>query len=110
MFVNAVLNETSKVAPEFIAFAGTFVSLPHGVWPVMRKSSLKLGISELLQDLEADEDESIWVTLVPRFNCMNITIDGIKIEEVKLILGSTPNKTARNNRLVVAFMAVYVIC
>ncbi|WJZ83677.1 hypothetical protein VitviT2T_003338 [Vitis vinifera] len=84
VYVNAV-DETLMVGPEFREFAGTFVNIPIGVWPVMRrKSNLKLGISELLQDLEADEDESIWVTLIPRAeDCMNVTIDGIRIEYIE---------------------------
>ena len=81
VYVNAV-DETLMVGPVFREFAGTFVNIPHSVRPVMRrKSNLNLGISELLQDLEADEDESIWVSLIPRGeDCMHVSIDGVRIE------------------------------
>ncbi|PIA55787.1 hypothetical protein AQUCO_00700245v1 [Aquilegia coerulea] len=87
VFVNAV-DETT-IGPESREFAGTFVNMRRGVRIVMnkndvatkRKTILKLGISELLEDLEADGDESIWVTLVPRGGtCINTTVDGVKIE------------------------------
>ncbi|KAF5198392.1 Polyphenol oxidase protein [Thalictrum thalictroides] len=87
VFVNAV-DETT-IGPEFREFAGTFVNMRSGVRIVMNKNDvvtkkktiLKLGISELLEDLEADEDESIWVTLVPRGGtCINTTVDGVRIE------------------------------
>ncbi|KAK9108886.1 hypothetical protein Sjap_016946 [Stephania japonica] len=60
VFVNAV--NASTIGAESREFAGTFVNLQKGV-RFVRKSSptiLKLGISELLEDLEADEDESGW--------------------------------------------------
>lgn len=91
VFVNAV-DETS-LGPESREFAGTFVNLPRGVRMVTddgdsrkkkMKSSLKLGISELLEDLEAEEDESVWVSLFPRNGTgMNTTVDGIRIEYMR---------------------------
>ncbi|KAJ6395845.1 hypothetical protein OIU77_020989 [Salix suchowensis] len=49
-----------------------------------KKTDLKLGISELLEDLEADGDDSIWVTLVPRSKgCINATVDGLRIEYIR---------------------------
>ncbi|OVA07052.1 Tyrosinase [Macleaya cordata] len=78
--------DETKIGPESREFAGTFVYMPRGVRLVMnegdtinvkRKTKLKLGISELLEDLEADGDENIWVTLVPRGGTgVNTTIDG----------------------------------
>ncbi|KAF9619473.1 hypothetical protein IFM89_007221 [Coptis chinensis] len=89
VFVNAV-DETT-IGPESREFAGTFVNVRRGVRIVMnknvvtkRKTNLKLGISELLEDLEADEDERIWVTLVPRGGtCINTTVDGVRIEYMR---------------------------
>ncbi|CAK7337224.1 unnamed protein product [Dovyalis caffra] len=82
VYVN-VVNETI-INPGFREFAGTFVHIPSGVKLARRKTSLKLGISELLQDLEAEEDESIWVTLLPRNEgCINTSVDGIRIEYLR---------------------------
>ncbi|XP_010254790.1 PREDICTED: aureusidin synthase-like [Nelumbo nucifera] len=91
VFVNAVDGETT-IGPESREFAGTFVHMRRGVRLVMnkgettvkRKTNLKLGISELLEDLEADGDESIWVALVPRGGTgMHISVDGIRIEYMR---------------------------
>ncbi|KAL5563015.1 hypothetical protein UlMin_032762 [Ulmus minor] len=86
VFVNLV--DESKVGPGFREFAGTFIR-PLGMNKKMsngrsKKSNLKLGISELLEDLEADEDESIWVTLLPQANsCINVTVEGVRIEYMR---------------------------
>ncbi|KAI3836630.1 hypothetical protein MKW92_014978 [Papaver armeniacum] len=82
-------------------FAGTYVSLQHGVRKIMnegdtmikrkRKTNFKLGISELLKDLEADEDNSILVTLVPRNGSgVNTTVDGVGFASI--ICRDIPNK------------------
>ncbi|XP_010263628.1 PREDICTED: aureusidin synthase-like [Nelumbo nucifera] len=90
VYVNAI--DETRIGPESREFAGTFVNMRHGVRLVMnrgdatvkRKTNLKLGISELLEDLEADGDESIWVTLVPRGGTgLHISIDGIRIEYMR---------------------------
>ncbi|XP_058089017.1 aureusidin synthase-like [Magnolia sinica] len=90
VYVN-VVDETTT-GPESREFAGTYVNMRRGVRLVMNKgdstmktkSNLKLGISELLEDLEADEDENIWVTLVPRGGTgVNTTIEGIRIEYMR---------------------------
>ncbi|KAK1326262.1 Aureusidin synthase [Acorus calamus] len=93
VYVNAVDEaRTLEYGPEAREFAGTFVNVRHGVRLVRRegdsqmktKSTLKLGISELLADLEADEDESILVTIVPRGGTgVNTTVDGVRIEYMK---------------------------
>ncbi|OVA18745.1 Tyrosinase [Macleaya cordata] len=90
VYINAV--DETIIGPESREFAGTFVNMKRGVRLVMnkgdavvkRKTILKLGISELLDDLEADGDESIWVTLVPRGGtCVNTTVDGVRIEYMR---------------------------
>ncbi|XP_058087102.1 aureusidin synthase-like isoform X4 [Magnolia sinica] len=90
VFVN-VVDETTT-GPESREFAGTYVNMRSGVRLVRNegdstvngKSTLKLGISEVVEDLEADEDEYIWVTLVPRGGTgVNTTIDGIQIEYMR---------------------------
>ncbi|OIV91762.1 hypothetical protein TanjilG_26615 [Lupinus angustifolius] len=63
-------------------FAGTFVHVPHkhkhGKEKKM-KTRQKFGITELLEDLGAEDDESVLVTLVPMFKKGRVTIEGIKI-------------------------------
>ncbi|KAF5727203.1 aureusidin synthase-like [Tripterygium wilfordii] len=91
VYVNVV--DESIMSPFYREFAGTFVHMPRGVDMVSkdddivrrkRKATLKLGISELLEDLEADRDEFIWVTLFPRTrSCINTTIDGMLIDYIQ---------------------------
>ncbi|KAI3943346.1 hypothetical protein MKW92_053747 [Papaver armeniacum] len=90
VYINAV--DENIISPTTREFAGTFVNMRRGVKVVMnkddiavdKKSHIKLGISELLEDLEADEDESIWVSLVPKGNTgVSISIDGIRIEYLR---------------------------
>eukprot|EP00262_Sarcandra_glabra_P015359 TRINITY_DN4720_c0_g1_i1.p1 TRINITY_DN4720_c0_g1~~TRINITY_DN4720_c0_g1_i1.p1 ORF type:complete len:604 (-),score=41.93 TRINITY_DN4720_c0_g1_i1:63-1874(-) len=93
VYVN-VVDET-VTGPESREFAGTYLKEGHGErrvlsgnggdWAIRKKkSSFKVGISEVLEDLEADEDESIWVTLVPRENEQaRATVDGIRIEYMR---------------------------
>lgn len=63
-------------------FAGTFVNVPHNRNKTV-KTSLRLGISELLEDLEAEDDESVVVTLVPVTNIGEATIGTLRIELLK---------------------------
>nr|ABM68052.1 polyphenol oxidase [Trifolium pratense] len=67
-------------------FAGTFVSLLHGHNHENNKKKkntvtcLRLGLTDLLEDLKADDDDSIVVTLIPRYGGDGVKISGIKIE------------------------------
>ncbi|KAK9165506.1 hypothetical protein Scep_000697 [Stephania cephalantha] len=84
VFVNAV-NETG-LGPQAREFAGTFVNGRMGakrpmVNEIVKKTVLKVGITELLEDLEADCDEFIWVSLVPRCHMGDyISFQGVRIE------------------------------
>ncbi|KAG9449733.1 hypothetical protein H6P81_009698 [Aristolochia fimbriata] len=90
VLVNAV--EESRMGPEHREFAGTFVNARHGARIVKRegdstkkmKATLKLGISELVEDLEAREDESIWVSLVPKGGTgVHVAVEGVRIEYMR---------------------------
>ncbi|KAI3943345.1 hypothetical protein MKW92_053746 [Papaver armeniacum] len=90
VYINAVDENTISLTTR--EFAGTFVNMRRGVKVVMNKDDIavdkkrhiKLGISELLEDLEADEDDSIWVSLVLKGNTgVSISIDGIRIEYLR---------------------------
>nr|UUJ74937.1 polyphenol oxidase [Cephalotaxus hainanensis] len=77
-------------------YAGTFANVPHhqhhheqrssktklsNVKSPYRKSSFKVGITEILEDLNASEDEDIVVTLIPKGDFKN---DPIKISSIKI--------------------------
>ncbi|KAJ6739093.1 AUREUSIDIN SYNTHASE-LIKE [Salix koriyanagi] len=60
------------------------VAMEANLETLRKKTDLKLGISELSEDLEADGDDSIWVTLVPRSKgCINATVDGLRIKYIR---------------------------
>ncbi|XP_008801177.3 polyphenol oxidase, chloroplastic-like [Phoenix dactylifera] len=64
--------------PDYGDFAGTFVRLPHKGKGKKRKGALKLGITSLLEDLDAEDAEKLVVTLVPRIG--EFTIGGVAIK------------------------------
>jgi polyphenol oxidase len=82
VFINDDVEMPSK--PENTEFAGSFVNVSHK-HAKKSKTRLILGITELLEDLEADGDDSIVVALVPRSNTVSdpVVISGVKIEFVK---------------------------
>lgn len=48
-------------------FAGSLVNLPHKhKYGKIMKTRLKLALTDLLEDLGAKDDDSIFVTLVPK--------------------------------------------
>lgn len=76
-------DEDDKVIrPENTEFAGSFVSVPHSHKHKNMKMNtcFRLGLTDLLEDLGAEDDESVVVTLVPRFGNGLVKIRGVKIE------------------------------
>ncbi|PKA63734.1 Polyphenol oxidase, chloroplastic [Apostasia shenzhenica] len=66
-------------------FAGSFVNVPHNHRHSKKKTALKtnlrLGISDLIGDIGAENDDSLVVSLVPRTtNGDKVKIGGIRIE------------------------------
>nr|ABX09994.1 chloroplast polyphenol oxidase [Taraxacum officinale] len=62
-------------------FAGSFVNVPHVHKHEKNVTTrLRLGISELLDDLGADDDDNVLVTLVPKTEGGEVSIGMIKIE------------------------------
>nr|ADF59059.2 polyphenol oxidase V [Pyrus x bretschneideri] len=79
--VNDVDDDEAPSGPIYSEFAGSFVSVPHKHKENKRsKGCLRLGLTELLEDLGAEDDESVVVTLVPRFSSQAVKIGSIKIE------------------------------
>ncbi|XP_031254312.1 polyphenol oxidase, chloroplastic-like [Pistacia vera] len=76
------INDEDEVptGPDTTEFAGTFVSLPHKhKHHEKMKTRLRLGLTDLLEDLDADDDETVVVTLVPRYGT-GVSIGSIKID------------------------------
>nr|ACU23238.1 unknown [Glycine max] len=77
-------EDVEEIGPENTEFVGSFAILGHSHSNMNMdkkiKTSLTLGITDLLEDLDAENDDSILVTLVPRSENVTITIQSIKIE------------------------------
>ena len=81
VYINDEDYSVSK--PSNSEFAGSFVNVPHKHTQRMKtKTTLRLAINELLEDLGAEDDESVIVTIVPRAGTDGVTIGGIEIEFV----------------------------
>nr|ALF12286.1 polyphenol oxidase [Morus alba var. multicaulis] len=75
------VNDEDESGPEKSEFAGSFVNVPHKKKGDNKtRTNLRLGITDLLEDLEAEGDDSVVVTLVPKFGKGLVTISGIKID------------------------------
>lgn len=77
------VNEDDEAAsgPDKTELAGSFANVPHkGKNGMKVRTCLRLGVGELLEDLEAEDDESLLVTLVPRAGSGRVSIGGVKIE------------------------------
>ncbi|MCO5554627.1 hypothetical protein L7F22_008159 [Adiantum nelumboides] len=67
-------------------FAASFVNVPHmgmkmGEGRSVRKSNFRIGIGEVLKELDAEDDDDFAITIVPRGKPMvPITIDNVRIE------------------------------
>ncbi|KAH7839089.1 hypothetical protein Vadar_034748 [Vaccinium darrowii] len=83
VFIND--EDETVIRPGNSEFAGSFVNLPHKHGGKNKTTSrttsrLRLGITELLEDLGAEDDDGIVVTLVPRSGAGKVTIGGAKVE------------------------------
>ncbi|RZB53617.1 polyphenol oxidase I, chloroplastic-like [Glycine soja] len=72
-------DEDNLSEPDQTEFVGTFVNLFHGQGHNIN-TSFKVGISKVLECLEAEEDDVVLVTLVPKVGKGDVIIGGIKIE------------------------------
>ncbi|CAK9146419.1 unnamed protein product [Ilex paraguariensis] len=81
VFVND--EDETGIGLDKTEYAGSFANLPHkheGGSNMKINTCLRLGLSELLEDLEAEDDDAVLVTLVPKFGGDDVTIAGAKIE------------------------------
>ncbi|KAG6398104.1 hypothetical protein SASPL_139556 [Salvia splendens] len=77
VFVNDEDDEPGEVK-ERAEYAGGYSQVPHKNSTKV-KSKIRLGLRELLEDLDVEDDDKILVTLVPRAGGEDITIGGVKI-------------------------------
>ncbi|XP_023741650.1 polyphenol oxidase I, chloroplastic [Lactuca sativa] len=87
VFVNDVDDGVETTAAES-EFAGSFSQLPHGHkhgTKMSMTSGAAFGLTELLEDIEAEDDDSILVTLVPKIGCDDVTVGEIKIKLVPIV-------------------------
>eukprot|EP00258_Populus_trichocarpa_P014840 XP_006370115.2 polyphenol oxidase, chloroplastic [Populus trichocarpa] len=71
----------SPGGPDKSEFAGSFINVPHK-HAKKSKTTMVLGITGLLEDLEAEGDDTLVVTLVPRTGGDSVTVANVKIEFV----------------------------
>ncbi|CAA7404091.1 unnamed protein product [Spirodela intermedia] len=77
-------TDAGEVKPDDSEFAGSFVNVPHGKGHNEKmksvKTTLRLGITDLLEDLKLDDDDEILVTLIPRTGKGKVKIERIRLE------------------------------
>ncbi|KAL2931928.1 Polyphenol oxidase chloroplastic [Bienertia sinuspersici] len=65
-------------------YAGSFVNVPHkhkhGASDNLMTTTIKLGLTDLIEDLGADDDEGIDITFVPRTGTDSVVIKAVRIE------------------------------
>lgn len=74
VYVTTPLQD-DRVAPALGECTCSFVMLPHH--SSQKEFMLKIGITALLEDLDAEEAEKLVVTLVPRMG--NVTVGGVSV-------------------------------
>ncbi|KAL5096659.1 hypothetical protein RYX36_000986 [Vicia faba] len=75
-------DEDDKVGAGNTEFAGSFVNIPHSAHGHKNKkiiTSLRLGITDLLEDLHVEGDDNIVVTLVPKCGSGQVKINNVEI-------------------------------
>uniref|UniRef100_A0A0D9W9R3 Tyrosinase copper-binding domain-containing protein n=1 Tax=Leersia perrieri TaxID=77586 RepID=A0A0D9W9R3_9ORYZ len=89
VFVNAPEDGGAATAAAGTC-AGSFAMSPHGVHrgggregSTARKTVARFGICDLLDDIGADGDETVIVSIVPRCGCDSVTVAGVSIGYVK---------------------------
>ncbi|XP_057796071.1 polyphenol oxidase I, chloroplastic-like [Salvia miltiorrhiza] len=63
------------------AYAGTYAQVPHKTGGGSATTSIRLKLTEVYEDMDVADDDTVVVTLVPRHKGEGVTIGGIKIIE-----------------------------
>ncbi|XWS12693.1 hypothetical protein CRYUN_Cryun37aG0112300 [Craigia yunnanensis] len=77
-------DDEEPTGPEDSEFAGSFTNLPHNHHHGKKlETNLTLPLSDLLEDLDVEGDDSIVVTLVPKDGKGLVTVGNIKIDYIR---------------------------
>ncbi|KAK4484614.1 hypothetical protein RD792_007203 [Penstemon davidsonii] len=79
VFVNDEDDNASEL--DKAAYAGTYAQVPHKAEKKTGTSTIRLKLTDLYDDMDIADDDTIVVTLVPRHQGPGVTIGGIKIIE-----------------------------
>ncbi|KAL2496611.1 Polyphenol oxidase F [Forsythia ovata] len=60
-------------------YAGSFAQVPHKSKNTEGKATISLKLTDVYDDIDVSEDDTIVVTIVPRSNGQDVTIGGIKV-------------------------------
>ncbi|KAL8512338.1 hypothetical protein ACS0TY_018714 [Phlomoides rotata] len=60
-------------------YAGTFAQVPHKTKAKKSNGSINLKLTDIYDDIDVADDDTVVVTLIPRSNGKDVTIGGIKI-------------------------------
>lgn len=77
VFIND--EDDDPAALDKAAYAGTYAQVPHKSDDKTAASSIRLRLTELYDDVDMEDDETLVVTLVPRHKGPGVTIGGSKI-------------------------------
>ncbi|KAH7300009.1 hypothetical protein KP509_24G040700 [Ceratopteris richardii] len=92
VYINLVDVDEDKVGNDVAEYAGSFVNVPHTAMKMaetkkgltdsrIRKSNFRLGIGDVLADLDIEDDDDFAVTIVPRGKPnIPVSIDDIRLE------------------------------
>ncbi|KMT04316.1 hypothetical protein BVRB_8g183910 [Beta vulgaris subsp. vulgaris] len=84
VYINDEDDVPSKKMQVKAEYAGSFVNVPHrhkqGEDKHKLTTTFRVGLTELIQELGADDDDGITVNLVPRAGKDNVVIKNVKIE------------------------------
>ncbi|KAH6837482.1 hypothetical protein C2S53_020283 [Perilla frutescens var. hirtella] len=79
VFVND--EDDDNKAIDKASYAGTYAQLPHKSSETTVTTSIRLKLTDLYEDMDVEDDDTVLVTLVPRHEGPGVTIGGIKIIE-----------------------------
>ncbi|XP_057537562.1 polyphenol oxidase I, chloroplastic-like [Amaranthus tricolor] len=83
VYINDEDDVPSKKVQVKAEYAGSFVNVPHKHKhgeDGSHKTSFRVGLTDLIDDLGADDDDGVMVSLVPRAGKDNVIIKSVKIE------------------------------